>query len=174
MAAIRIETLAERRHGADTPTAKAAVEQAWSEMDEWTLERMSPKKASATKDGEDPSARLNIAPFPRPFLRNELAVVDVAIPDVYWAGHHNEASFGAVPYLLQVRHNNKPTWVMVDTPKYSTAAVQDILSVTGADHEPEYLFLTLDIFKMPHRAALSSSFTKSRRHVLDSRRAAGA
>jgi hypothetical protein len=56
--------------------------------------------------------------------------------------HHNEASFGAVPYLLSVRHRNRPVWIIVDTPKYSIAAVNDVLSVTGESSEPEYLFLT--------------------------------
>lgn len=131
VAAIRIETLAERRHGAsssDHETA-AAVERAWSDHDQWTVQQMSSKTTTGR-------------PFPRPFLLDEMASTDTSIPGVYWVGHHNEASFGVVPYLLQANHNGRQVWIMVDTPKFSKAAVDDILSVTGVDGAPEYLFLT--------------------------------
>lgn len=82
-------------------------------------------------------------PFPRPFLLNELSTVDHSVPGVFWMGHHNEASFGATPYLFQARiHDNNNVWIMVDTPKFSESAVKDVVSVTGNDAGPEYLFLT--------------------------------
>jgi glyoxylase-like metal-dependent hydrolase (beta-lactamase superfamily II) len=132
VAAIRVETLPERRHRAATTDEKINVDNAWSEADEWLVQRMSPKG----------DKQRTMRPFPRPFLLDELAPTDASVPNVYWMGHHNEASFGAVPYLLQIRHQNRPVWIMVDTPKYSATAVNDVLSVTGESSGPEYLFLT--------------------------------
>jgi glyoxylase-like metal-dependent hydrolase (beta-lactamase superfamily II) len=132
VAAIRLETLAERRHNAAATDNKAAVEEAWTPQDEWTVKHMSAKTGGR--------------PFPRPFLLEEGAMTDTSIRDVYWTGHHNEASFGNIPYLLRAIHhdddkNNQPVWIMVDTPKFSKAAVDGVISVTGLAG-PDYLFLT--------------------------------
>jgi glyoxylase-like metal-dependent hydrolase (beta-lactamase superfamily II) len=74
-------------------------------------------------------------PFPRPISSN--------IPDIYFVGHHSEASFGAAPYLLETKQYG---WIMVDTPKYSKAAVRDVESLMGQTNNsivgPSYLVLT--------------------------------
>lgn len=69
-------------------------------------------------------------PFPRLLTDN-----------VWFVGHHNEASFGAVPYLTVVGNDDDETWIMVDTPKYSKSAVETVTSLTGPDG-PNYLLLT--------------------------------
>mmetsp|Transcript_33726 Transcript_33726/g.41347 ORF Transcript_33726/g.41347 Transcript_33726/m.41347 type:complete len:394 (+) Transcript_33726:26-1207(+) len=56
---------------------------------------------------------------------------------VYYLGHHDHKSFGAVPYLV----TTGSVCVMVDTPKFSPSAVRAVESLCGADG-PEYLFLT--------------------------------
>lgn len=89
----------------------------WEEKDQKLVDQLS------GKDGE-------VLPFPRPFLDD--------IPDVYWVGYHNSASFGAVPYLFRTSSN---TWIMVDTPKYGSSAIQAITSLTGPQG-PDFLFLT--------------------------------
>lgn len=66
-------------------------------------------------------------PFPRPLTNN-----------VWYLGHHNEKSFGAIPYLL---HTSDNQWIMVDTPRFGTSAVQAVTSLTGPTG-PNYLFLT--------------------------------
>jgi glyoxylase-like metal-dependent hydrolase (beta-lactamase superfamily II) len=131
VAAIRVETLAERRHRA---TDKQAVEESWTASDEALVGRMS----IATDK-----------PFPRAFLgdgngsdgSNVPVLEPVPVPGVYWTGHHQEASFGATPYLVQAKFNGNDVWIMVDTPKYSKASVQAVTSVTGPGG-PDYLFLT--------------------------------
>lgn len=148
VAAIRIETLAERRHLATTAQDKAAVQDAWTDRDEWTVQQMSFQKTGRR-------------PFPRPFLQPREGMNNVTdnsiIRNVYWTGHHNEASFGAIPYLVRAFHhhdnnnNNRnntnntnsqsSVWIMVDTPKFSKAAVEDVMTVTGPTG-PDYLFLT--------------------------------
>ena len=60
------------------------------------------------------------------------------VPDVYWVGHHNSASFGAIPYLFRT-HDNK--WIMVDTPKYGSSAIRAVTSLTGPKG-PDFLVLT--------------------------------
>lgn len=73
--------------------------------------------------------------FPRPFM-NDIT------NGIYWLGHHNERSFGATPYLFQTKHNDSNNvWIMIDTPKFSISAVNDILSVTNFTY-PQYLLLT--------------------------------
>jgi glyoxylase-like metal-dependent hydrolase (beta-lactamase superfamily II) len=124
VAAIRVETLAEKRHAA---VDKGAVEKAWTEKDDHLVHQMS----------INPKANGLEKPFPKPFLSNKT----ITIPNVYWTGHHNEASFGATPYLLKANMNGEPTWIMVDTPKYSSAAVADVTSLTGPEG-PAYLMLT--------------------------------
>jgi glyoxylase-like metal-dependent hydrolase (beta-lactamase superfamily II) len=118
VAAIRVETLAQRRHDA---LNKTAVEDAWTTADQHMVDRMSLS---------------NNKPFPRPFLSDESL-------SVYWLGHHNEASFGATPYLLEttVGVNSAPIHVMIDTPKYSISSVKAVERITGPKG-PDYLFLT--------------------------------
>ncbi|GKY98912.1 hypothetical protein MPSEU_000847000 [Mayamaea pseudoterrestris] len=118
VAAIRVETLAERRHGASN---KTIVEQAWTMADQTLVHQLS---------------RSNDKPFPRRFLNDSSL-------SVYWLGHHNEASFGAVPYLVKtyVQDSQKPVFVMIDTPKYSKRSVAAVEQITGPDG-PNYLFLT--------------------------------
>jgi len=75
-------------------------------------------------------------PFPRPVSPN--------VPDVHFVGHHNKGSFGAAPYLLPLPSSSpesEPTWVLVDTPKYSKRAVEVVESLTGPEG-PSHLVLT--------------------------------
>ena len=158
VAAIRLETLAQKRHDAtSTSTDKQAVQDAWTEQDQQLLEQMSGKQSSSSSSDKKAAPLL----FPRPFLDN--------VPDVYWLGHHNSKSFGATPYLLRVPNNNnkkknktarattttttngddenhsnndnRDHWIMIDTPKFSKSAVQAVTSLTGPAG-PDYLFLT--------------------------------
>jgi len=80
-------------------------------------------------------------PFPRP-------VSGLEGYGIYYLGHHNSASFGAVPYLVTTStsaHQGddplKQMSVMVDTPKFSKAAVKAVLSLTG-ENGPDYLLIT--------------------------------
>jgi len=75
-------------------------------------------------------------PFPRPVSPN--------VPDVHFVGHHNEGSFGAAPYLLSMPSScseSEPTWILVDTPKYSKRAVEVVESLAGP-MGPSHLVLT--------------------------------
>ena len=145
VAAIRIETLAERRHGASTPEEKKAVQDSWSEEDEALVKKLSIRPTRHEEEDVDDGIEKG-RPFPRPFLE------DKTIGDVFWVGHHNEASFGAIPYLLKTRRGKtlsrtseegvgKEIWIMVDTPRHSTSAVEDIIQLTGPKG-PDYLLLT--------------------------------
>ena len=118
VAAIRVETLAQRRHAT---VDKEAVEEAWTSADQELVDRLS---LSGDK------------PFPRRFLDDDSLTV-------YWLGHHNDASFGAVPYLVKtsVESRLKPVHVMIDTPKYSKSSVAAVEQVTGPNG-PDYLVLT--------------------------------
>lgn len=115
VAAIRLDSLAERRRGVSD---KVAVEDSWTEQDEKIKIQISDRKATK--------------PFPRPLLD---------IPNAYWIGHHNEASFGAIPYLIRAKVNDNNKWIMVDTPKFSKVSRNDVISITG-EAGPDYLFLT--------------------------------
>lgn len=139
MAAIRLETLAERRHGVSTSNDQQEIESDWEKSGSGALAQKLSDRA--------------IRSFPRPFLDGGVMAPDAVssseqtatpIEDVYWTGHHNEASFGAIPYILkgkvQVQGESKSVWVMVDTPKFSKAAVSEISSI--APNGPDYLFLT--------------------------------
>ena len=114
VAAIRLETKAERQHRSDD---SSAVEE-WRPEDQHVVDGVSGRTAT-TK------------PFPRRFLDS--------MDDVYWVGHHTEKSFGAVPYLLQTRKEGQ--WIMVDTPRFGKAAQASIEQLTGRDG-PDYLVLT--------------------------------
>lgn len=119
VAAIRVETLAERRHGSAHPEE---ITNAWTEKDDELVKQMS---INPKVNGLD-------RPFPKQFY---------GMDEVYWLGHHNEASFGATPYLLRAQHDGSTKHVMIDTPRYSNRAVEDVRSLTGPDG-PDYLFLT--------------------------------
>ncbi len=119
VAAIRITTTAELHHTNQPPMTK----------DQETLvTALAPKKQT---DNDTPL-------FPKKLVQN-----------VYYLGHHNEKSFGAMPYLVQGkltttndRKNNKIlTNVMVDVPKFSPSAVRTVTSLTGNDG-PDFMFLT--------------------------------
>lgn len=69
-------------------------------------------------------------PFPRPI-----------IPGIWFVGHHNEASFGATPYITQVQYKENLVWIMVDTPKFGKLSKEAVMSLTGPDG-PDYLLLT--------------------------------
>ncbi|KAL7556506.1 hypothetical protein ACA910_000969 [Epithemia clementina (nom. ined.)] len=124
VAAIRLETLAERRHLAQSEQDKEQVEKSWTEEDEQLVRKMQLRSESP-------------APFPRRFLDD-----DSLKDDVYWLGHHNDRSFGATPYLFRTRNKEgEDIWIMIDTPKFSLAAARDIEELTG-HAGPDYLFLT--------------------------------
>ena len=60
---------------------------------------------------------------------------------VFYLGHHNEASFGAIPYLVRGKSpEGKQISVMVDTPRFCRSAVAAVKSLSPAG--PDYLFLT--------------------------------
>lgn len=115
VAAIRVETQAQRHHRKETP--------------------LSAKEETLTQQlAINPKFNGRSKPFPR-------LVAPESLPDnVYHVGHHNSASFGAAPYLVQ-RRRGSDAWVMVDTPKYSKSAVEAVESLTGPQG-PEYLVLT--------------------------------
>ena len=172
VAAIRIESYGERNHqqniknnrikkernvqveqhstnGPDTTISTIATQTCvaahnettvWTEQDSWTVQQMTSKDMKR--------------PFPRPFLLNEVmdgdsignnnnnSISTTAVPDVYWVGHHNEASFGAIPYLVRAEsENNSNAWIMVDVPKYNVQSVRDVIEITGPQG-PHFLFLT--------------------------------
>jgi glyoxylase-like metal-dependent hydrolase (beta-lactamase superfamily II)/ferredoxin len=80
--------------------------------------------------------------FPRPLFQDETNTSNQpAVPSVYWTGHHNAASFGAVPFLVQATHQGQSVWIMVDCPKFPPKAAADICAVTGPSG-PHYLVLT--------------------------------
>ena len=110
------------------------MQETWTQQDDQIVQQMSPKAGRR--------------PFPRPLFLDETSNSSDSqlsnpppVPDVYWTGHHNEASFGAVPFLMKATYKHKEIWIMVDTPKFSKAAVDDVVSVTG-ERGPDFLFLT--------------------------------
>jgi glyoxylase-like metal-dependent hydrolase (beta-lactamase superfamily II) len=115
VAAIRVETKAEKRHASQD---KEAVDKEWSQQDERIVQAMS------LKDNY---------PFPKPIQ---------GLHNVYWTGHHNEHSFGASPYLIKRKVGAKDIWVMVDTPRYSKKAAKEVRDLIEDDDGPNYLFLT--------------------------------
>ena len=116
VAAIRLETKAERQHRA--PSGESVT---WTAEDEKVV-----KGLSIGGINKEP-------PFPRQFLGD--------MKDIYWMGHHNERSFGATPYLFKARHMGRDIWVMVDTPRFGASAQRAVESLTGTKG-PDYLFLT--------------------------------
>mmetsp|Transcript_25859 Transcript_25859/g.53917 ORF Transcript_25859/g.53917 Transcript_25859/m.53917 type:complete len:272 (-) Transcript_25859:588-1403(-) len=138
VAAIRLETLGEKRHRAKTPEEKELVEQSWSEQDDLLVQKMVGKHVEGNDDDDDDddTSSLEKAPFPRQFLDDE------SLGEIYWLGHHNEKSFGATPYLFKTSYQGKDdVWIMVDTPKFSASALKAVEGLTGPNG-PDYLFLT--------------------------------
>uniref|UniRef100_A0A7S2UIR3 Metallo-beta-lactamase domain-containing protein n=1 Tax=Attheya septentrionalis TaxID=420275 RepID=A0A7S2UIR3_9STRA len=90
---------------------------------------------------KQPSSSSPLPLFPRPVLDH--------LQHVYFLGHHNEASFGATPYLVRgsgtnnndSNHHPEVLWVMVDVPKFSASSVKAVTSLTGPNG-PSFLFLT--------------------------------
>ncbi|KAL7546524.1 hypothetical protein ACHAWF_009857 [Thalassiosira exigua] len=82
------------------------------------------------------------APFPRPLCPLTTDGGEVLDAGVHYLGHHNEASFGAIPYLAAGESpDGRRTTVMVDVPRYGASAVRDVKSLTS-EEGPDYLFLT--------------------------------
>lgn len=72
--------------------------------------------------------------FPRPITSE----IDLG---VFYLGHHNDASFGAVPYLIRGNSpNGSRISVMVDVPRYCRSAVTAVKSLSPSG--PDYMFLT--------------------------------
>mmetsp|Transcript_1224 Transcript_1224/g.2611 ORF Transcript_1224/g.2611 Transcript_1224/m.2611 type:complete len:283 (+) Transcript_1224:315-1163(+) len=60
---------------------------------------------------------------------------------VNYLGHHNDASFGATPYLCVGKSpEGKDISVMVDVPRFSPSAVRAVRALTKTG--PDYMFLT--------------------------------
>ena len=136
VAAIRSETMAQRRHLMTSENDKKAVEESWSEHDANLVKQMA---LSPKVNGLE-------LPFPRPLLYHDVTTTDQNdnnnnLQNVYNVGHHNEASFGATPYLFQATVDAQNVWIMVDTPKFSKAAVDAVTSITGPEG-PHYLVLS--------------------------------
>lgn len=121
VAAIRLETKAERQH-----RAAPGETVSWTDRDEEVVQGL---RIGGGKNDNDKEP-----PFPRPFLGD--------MKNVYWMGHHNERSFGATPYMLKAKHQGKDVWIMVDTPRFSASSQRAVESLTGAGKAPDYLFLT--------------------------------
>ncbi|CAJ1954845.1 unnamed protein product [Cylindrotheca closterium] len=101
VAAIRLENQAYRSHRKMEPL---------TDQEEKIVDRLSDQSKSAPQS------------FPRPVSPN--------IPGVYFVGHHNSASFGAAPYLLQTQHHGT---ILMDSPKFSKRAVETVEKITGPD-----------------------------------------
>lgn len=133
VAAIRSETLAQRRHRA-ADDRKAAVQEMWTKQDETLVKQMA---LSPKVNGLE-------LPFPRPLMYHDVNNNNqspLVSNKVYNVGHHNEKSFGATPYLVQAQVNKKQVWFLVDTPKFGKSALEAVISITG-ESGPDYLFLT--------------------------------
>ncbi|KAL7528691.1 hypothetical protein ACHAXR_004199, partial [Thalassiosira sp. AJA248-18] len=80
-------------------------------------------------------------PFPQsiyPFKSAEGEPVDIG---AYYLGHHNDATFGATPYLILGKSPaGRDISVMVDVPRFSPSSVRAVKSLTAAG--PDYMFLT--------------------------------
>ena len=80
-------------------------------------------------------------PFPQsiyPMISSEGETVDIG---VHYLGHHNDASFGAIPYLCFGKSpDGKDISIMVDVPRFSPSAVRAVKSL--AESGPDYMFLT--------------------------------
>jgi len=71
-------------------------------------------------------------PFPRILSKN-----------VWYLGHHSEASFGAMPYLVQGNYGGKRVSIMVDVPRCSKPAIHAVQSLLPDNtNAPDYMLLT--------------------------------
>jgi glyoxylase-like metal-dependent hydrolase (beta-lactamase superfamily II) len=141
VAAIRSETLAQRRHRIADEHAKKQQHDFWTDQDEELVRLMA---LSPKLNGLE-------LPFPRAIMyhaapandndNSDSSQLHSHIRNVYNVGHHNEASFGATPYLLQAMVEGKLVWIMVDTPRFGKSAMEAVTKITGPAG-PDYLFLT--------------------------------
>jgi glyoxylase-like metal-dependent hydrolase (beta-lactamase superfamily II)/ferredoxin len=116
VAAIRVETSAYRNHN--------------------NLSPMTQREESLTKElAISPKFNGRPVPFPRPVA----PLTANQHRGVWFVGHHNEASFGATPYVFYSTQEDK--WIMIDTPKFSKSAVQAVESITDG-RQIDYLILT--------------------------------
>jgi glyoxylase-like metal-dependent hydrolase (beta-lactamase superfamily II) len=113
VAAIRVETQAQRSHRNQSPMSAA-------------------EQALGKELAISPKLNGRELPFPRPVSPN--------IDHVYFMGHHNEKSFGATPYLF-FSTSDGGKWILVDTPRFGKPAVEALEKVTGG-RPPDYLILT--------------------------------
>ena len=79
-------------------------------------------------------------PFPQLMYPMQSADGETVDIGVYYLGHHNDASFGAIPYLILGKSEGKDIAVMVDVPRFSPSAVRAVKSLTASG--PDYMFLT--------------------------------
>eukprot|EP00978_Attheya_sp_CCMP212_P005567 scaffold12492_cov51-Attheya_sp.AAC.1 len=132
VAAIRVENSAALSHAGHSKLSPA---------DEALAKQLAIRQPPTNNGSLDqPSSPLPL--FPRPVLDH--------LKHVYFLGHHNEASFGATPYLVRGSGTNNSNdsnrhpevlWVMVDVPKFSASSVKAVTSLTGPNG-PSFLFLT--------------------------------
>lgn len=118
VAAIRLETKSGKRHATAFASGRSDIQVDWTDQEQELVDKMTLRNAAS--------------PFPRPFLNN--------ISGVFWVGHHNDASFGATPYILQARYGGKPIWIMVDVPRHGKSAVEDVQSL--CPDGPDFMMLT--------------------------------
>ena len=122
------EVEAARAALAACPVAAIRVENKIAEKEGW--EKL--KNALSIKDGQ---------PFPKPIYNMQSSEGEAVDFGVHYLGHHNDASFGAIPYLcLGKSPDGTDISVMVDVPRFSTSAIRAVKSLTETG--PDYLFLT--------------------------------
>jgi len=135
VAAIRSETLAQRRHRMSSENDKQVAEDSWTNQDEYLVQQMA---LSPKVNGLE-------LPFPRPLLYHAATTpsksLKTHLSNLYNIGYHNEMSFGATPYLLEATVQGKLAWIMVDTPKFGKSAKDAVTRLTGPKG-PDYLLLT--------------------------------
>ncbi|KAL7462456.1 hypothetical protein ACHAXS_002841 [Conticribra weissflogii] len=80
-------------------------------------------------------------PFPRSIFPMEMKTGEAVDCGVYFRGHHNDASFGAFPYLATGKSpDGRDISIMVDVPRFGPSAVKAVKSLV--ENGPDYLFLT--------------------------------
>ena len=142
--AIRVENRARTRHAASVAAAAAAVAAGGGRAEVVVVEEeeeasAEERRALADQLALSPAFNGLDPPFPRP-----AAPLSVGGDEVSFAGSHNEASFGATPYLARGRGpggGGRPVTVLIDAPRCTPAAVRAVLEFSGGD-DPDYLLLT--------------------------------
>jgi len=80
-------------------------------------------------------------PFPQvmyPMQSKDGEMIDMG---VYYLGHHNDATFGAIPYLVMGKSPvGKDVSIMVDVPRFNPSSVRAVRSLVASG--PDYMFLT--------------------------------